>query len=252
MIGGVTMKRIMMNKNKMSINNINKTNKTKTQKDIMKVLMTSAMFLIFILFLSNQTFAIRASLGNSRMILRVNVSKGHPGVLSGFITVNNYNPYPVQVMVLPDQVLSSLDTQVKPQAFTLQPNESKDVSFKVTVYEPGRYDGKLLVSYRGRPLNSSRDEQVGLSATIIIFAHGESSGLKPKQNNKNPSQDSNQANQGSNTQTQPNQPQQGQSQSNIVSEPSKIKPNTIVGLIITIVIVVIGLLLFKLLQKRTR
>ena len=240
MIGGVTMKGIMMNKNKMSINNINKTNKTKTQKDIMKVLMTSTMFLIFILFLSNQTFAIRASLGNSRMILRVNVSKGHPGVLDGFITVNNYNPYPVEVMVLPDQVLSSLDAQVKPQAFSLQPNESKDVSFKVTVYEPGRYDGKLLVSYRGRPLNSSRDEQVGLSATIIIFARGESSGLNPKQNDQNPGQGSNQgSDQGSNTQTQPNQ-----SQSNIVSEPSKIKPNTIVGLIIIVVIIVIGLLLY--------
>jgi hypothetical protein len=53
--------------------------------------------------------------------------------------------------------------------FTLQANETKDARFEIIVSEPGRYDGKIYVSFNpdGENVNESG---VGLASNIIIFA----------------------------------------------------------------------------------
>lgn len=217
--------------------------------------------LFFALINSIMVFSITASISNPRMVLRVNVSKETPGYLENAITVNNNNDYEILVEVQPDDVLKSLNAELSTTRFKLMPNESKNVNFKLTVTNVGLYDGKLLVSFRGKPLDSLTEEQIGVAAGIVVIASGENyTGVinqkpKPTQsptNTQTPTQKPT-------TETEPKPEQnitknenmqnpnwQENSEGEIISKGE----NPLIGVLIMIIIVGIGVILFLKIKRR--
>ncbi|MGB9749029.1 MAG: hypothetical protein ACP5OZ_02440 [Candidatus Woesearchaeota archaeon] len=217
--------------------------------------------LFFALISALTTNAITASIANPRMVLRVNVTKENPGFLENSIRITNNNDYETLVEVQPDDVLNSLNAELSETRFKLMPNESRDVSFKLTVTSVGLHDGKLLVSFRGKPLNSTSEEQVGLAAGIVVIAYGENytgtigaKGAKPKPTSsptktetpaENQNEKPNQANT-DNLSGQVSGQTSGQTGAspNTTAEIVSRGTNPLVGILIIIIIVGIGVFLF--------
>jgi len=139
------------------------------------------------------SYDISASIGNSHMVLYPNVTPGTDTVIEKYIAVNNINPIDVIVSVKPTEEFEQYATVLDP-AFVLAPNETRNARFTVTINQPGRYDGKILVSFlpASNPLNASG---VGLASNIIIIARNSTivaPELPPAQSNEtttNPSTD---------------------------------------------------------------
>lgn len=118
----------------------------------------------FILLMSVNVFAITASIGNSRMILRLETGE----TIEKFILVRNTNDERVTVDLsatgeLADRV--SLDEE----SFTLEAGEEKNAYFTISALEEGTYETKINVRYSPQEGGNG----VGLTSTIIVIASGE-------------------------------------------------------------------------------
>ena len=140
---------------------------------ILRLCFLLSIFVISLLTLTTGAFGITASLSNPRMVLRVNVSKNAPAVITKTITISNNNDYDVDVILEPDETLRNLGMELSETTFSMAPNTSKDINFKLTVKKTGFFEGRLYITYRGTPLNSTRAEQIGLAAFIGVIATGE-------------------------------------------------------------------------------
>jgi hypothetical protein len=131
--------------------------------------------LIIFLAVTSSACAITASLGNSRMILRANVTPETPALLNGSIIVNNVNPNPIQINITTDDVLKkNLSIVLTETIFELQPDEDREVFFTLKAYRPGTYDGKLFVAYSMATVvnGTNKTEHAGMAANIKAIIYG--------------------------------------------------------------------------------
>jgi hypothetical protein len=107
-------------------------------------------------------------MGNVRMVLYPDVYPGETTVINKTIKVNNVNDIEVGILLSTEGNFSDIINIIDGN-FTLGVNESIDAKFQILLDKPGRYDGKIFVTFnpQGNDLNSS---PVGLASNIIIFA----------------------------------------------------------------------------------
>ncbi|HLC31916.1 MAG TPA: hypothetical protein VJK51_04565 [Candidatus Nanoarchaeia archaeon] len=103
--------------------------------------------------------AITASLGNSRMVLRL--EKGEE--VERYLTLKNVNDVPVTIDLDTAGELANSISLVD-TSFILQPNEERRAYFTVKVSKDGQREGKINVRFTPPEGNG-----VGLSATIIAL-----------------------------------------------------------------------------------
>ncbi|MFH1510527.1 MAG: hypothetical protein ABIF10_02455 [Candidatus Woesearchaeota archaeon] len=114
--------------------------------------------------------ALTASIGNARMIIHTDASPEQPAVIQKSIRVNNVNDVPVQIGLRSQGDIKDY-TEVLDKGFTLQPGETVDARFVITLEYGGTYEGKILVDFF--PVEgSTKQTPVGLASTVIIISQG--------------------------------------------------------------------------------
>jgi hypothetical protein len=117
--------------------------------------------LVLIIFLINSVFAITASIGNARMILRAKTGD----IIEKTILVRNINDEPVRIQAKISGDLEKYIT-IKENNFTLVAGEEKDMPFTIKVAKEGTTETKINIQFS--PLG--KEGGVGLSSTIIVIA----------------------------------------------------------------------------------
>lgn len=124
------------------------------------------LILILATLLVSSVYALTGSIGNARAIVNVEI-KDEPITLERTVLVNNVNDEPVKIDLEAGGDIIDL-TEIVDKEFTLQPDESKDARFKVTLRQPGTYQGKIYVRFS--PLEKGTG--VGLTSALIISVTG--------------------------------------------------------------------------------
>jgi hypothetical protein len=104
--------------------------------------------------------ALTASIGNSRMVLKV-----APGdTVEKYILVRNTNDVPVTIKLDPNGDLAD-DVELVESIFELDVGEERKAEFSIEVKEMGTSETKINVGF-----SAENKTSVGLSSTIIIFS----------------------------------------------------------------------------------
>ncbi len=125
------------------------------------------MLCVLLLLLIPASYAITASIGNAKMVLKPAVIEGKTTVIDKTIKVNNVNDVPVNITIEAQGDIVEI-TEIFDKSFILQPGESKNAMFRISLDYGGYYEGKLGVSFKP----TEGGQGVGLSSTIIIIAQG--------------------------------------------------------------------------------
>ncbi|MFH0977667.1 MAG: hypothetical protein V1837_00050 [Candidatus Woesearchaeota archaeon] len=205
----------------------------------------SLVLVFFVVVCALPVYALTASIGNARMILNTEVVAGTPTVLEKSIKVNNVNNVSVDVTLVTSGDIKSF-TEMLDKTLTLQPGESKDARFVMSLQYGGRYDGKILVTFKPSDPNV-KSTPVGLASTIIIIAQGPANPNPPQPDTEdtdvvpNPTVDSG---------TVDEQP--SDNKTTTVKEPTKVpgKANPAIGIAIIIAVLAIGSILYWWYMKR--
>jgi len=179
---------------------------------------------VLLLVLTTSVLALSASIGNARMVLYPKIAPGEKATIEKTILVRNINNVSVLIHLDPLQDLTNM-TEILDNDFVLEPLQEKDARFKLTIKEPGRYEGNIAVSFT--PVEDIQGAGgVGLLSNIIIIAR-----------------EGNETTQiGINQTTQTNQTQPTHEKGPIA--------NPLMGLGIVLIIIVIGLIVFLKFSKR--
>lgn len=108
--------------------------------------------------------ALTASIGNSRMVLRLDVNEE----IEKSILVKNVNDVPVTISVFASGDLEK-NVKLEDKNFTLNAGEERNVFFKIKAAKAGTTETNINIQFMPEEGNS-----VGLSATVIIIAGGSS------------------------------------------------------------------------------
>ena len=115
-------------------------------------------------------YSLKASIGNARAVLRVEASPEEPAIIERTILVNNKNDVPVKITVSPEKDFEKF-VEVLDEEFVLEPGESKNAEFILTIDRGGTIEGRILVGFS--PADpESKENSVGLSSTLIIISEG--------------------------------------------------------------------------------
>ncbi len=115
-------------------------------------------------------YALSASMGNAKAILRVNASPEDPAIIERTILVNNKNDIPIIINITPTKDFEKF-VYIKDNGFIMQPGESRKARFTLTIDRGGKIEGRLNVAFI--PADpEARDSMVGLAASIIILSDG--------------------------------------------------------------------------------
>lgn len=125
-----------------------------------RTIILSVFALLIVVSLIYSSSALTASIGNSRMVLRV-----APGQSIGrSILVQNVNNVSVTINLLPDGDLANYIT-IAENNFTLLPGDEKKVNFTIQPQKEGTTTSRINVKFTPDKGNS-----VGLASTIIVHA----------------------------------------------------------------------------------
>ena len=130
----------------------------------MKLIKVLCMLLLLLIPVS---YAITASIGNARMILKPAVIEGKTTIIDKSIKVNNVNDVPINITLEAQGDIVEI-TEIFDNSFILQPGESKNAMFRISLDYGGYYEGKIGVSFKP----TEGGQGAGLSSTIIIIAQG--------------------------------------------------------------------------------
>jgi hypothetical protein len=190
------------------------------------------------------------------MILNTEVKEGTPTVLQKTVKINNVNNISVVVTLTPSGDIKSF-TQMLDNELSLMPGESKDARFVMSLQYGGRYDGKILVTFK--PADPTvKATPVGLASTIIIFAAGPQNPNPPANETEEPTQPT-QPNIPTEPNTQPQPTNQNNTQPNQqptrwpLTQPSNqggMKPNPGIGIAIILFVLIIGSIVYWWYMKR--
>lgn len=131
----------------------------------MKLKWTVAVFIILIFFSYSISLvnAITGSIGNARMVLRVNTGDK----VEKYVLVKNVNEVPVNIELIKSGDLADY-IEIKENNFTLAPGQDRKVYFTIDIREPGTSESKINVKFSPKEVGNG----VGLSSTIIVIAEG--------------------------------------------------------------------------------
>jgi hypothetical protein len=139
-----------------------------------KRLIVSALLASFILLsVISQVSAITGRLGNSRMVLRLDVGEEARRNL----LIENVNDVPLTIELVASGDLAG-NVEFEENSFTLQPGEEKKAYFTISTKEPGTTETKLNVMFK-----PPQGTGVGLSANVIVIAEGDAIGENPDETN---------------------------------------------------------------------
>jgi len=126
-----------------------------------RTIITLALSAVLILLISvSSVLAITGSIGNSRMILRLEQGEK----VERYILVKNVNDIPVTIDLFASGDLAD-DVVLKEDNFVLYPNEDKKAYFTITASKPGTTETKINVKF-----TPEEGAGIGLSSTIIVIA----------------------------------------------------------------------------------
>ena len=130
-----------------------------------EIISTTLALLIFVSF-AVQVSAITASIGNSRMVLRVS-----PGEeIRKYILVKNVNDVSINVEMSPSGDLAE-EVEIEEANFSLNAGEEKRAYFTIKTNEEGTTETKINIKFS--EVSEGRGKSgVGLSSTIIMIASG--------------------------------------------------------------------------------
>lgn len=130
------------------------------------VVKTGVVILFFVLVsisLISYASAITGSIGNARMVLRVETGD----TVEKYILVKNINDVPIDVKVTAAGDLAD-DIEILDDEFTLEPNSERKAYFRVKIKKEGTTESNINIQFTPEEGNG-----VGLSSTVIIIAKGE-------------------------------------------------------------------------------
>ena len=122
-----------------------------------------AVFLISFLSLNVLASGITASIGNSRMVLRLETGE----TIEKYILVRNVNDQKVTVDLSSTGELADR-VKIKDESFELEPGEEKNAYFTISARDEGTTETKINVKFTPKEGNG-----VGLTSTVIVIASGE-------------------------------------------------------------------------------
>lgn len=125
----------------------------------LKIFSISIIFLFLLIGFVGSVYAITGSIGNARMILRVDQGD----TIERYILVKNVNDESLNIEVTGS---GDLKVDIKDDVFTLGPNEDKKAYFTIKVNKAGTTESKINVKFS--PIDGGNG--VGLSSTVIIIA----------------------------------------------------------------------------------
>lgn len=130
----------------------------------MKLKWTVGVFIILI-FVSSISLihAITGSIGNARMVLRVNTGD----MIKKYILVKNVNEVPVNIELIKSGNLAD-NIEIKDNNFTLAPGQDRKAYFTIDIREAGTSESKINVKFSPKDGGNG----VGLSSTVIVIAKG--------------------------------------------------------------------------------
>jgi hypothetical protein len=120
--------------------------------------------LIIISLLIGEALAITGSIGNSRMILRLETGEK----IEKYVLVRNVNEESVDISISTTGDLKDY-VELKEEKFTLGPGEEKKAYFTIYSPEKGSSETKINIAF-----TPEEGHGVGLSSTVIVVAEGES------------------------------------------------------------------------------
>ena len=133
-------------------------------------LLKSVVLIALFLILASQAFALSATLGNSRMILRPEITPGQETKVERSIFLKNANEFPVVVVLSVDEKYSKIISFPKKE-YALDNNAEIDAPFTITLKEEGYYDIKIYVLFKPNDL-AVKDSPVGLTASVVVITTG--------------------------------------------------------------------------------
>ncbi len=122
--------------------------------------------LIMLSLLIGEALAITGSIGNSRMILRLETGEQ----IEKYVLVRNVNDVPVDISISVSGDLEKY-VELKEEGFTLDAGKEKKAYFTIVSPEAGSTETKINVAF-----TPEEGHGVGLSSTVVVIAEGESQG----------------------------------------------------------------------------
>ncbi|MBW2971042.1 hypothetical protein KY320_02680, partial [Candidatus Woesearchaeota archaeon] len=110
------------------------------------------LIILSILLVAPTVFALSASIGNARMILYPEIVAGKETVIEKTILVKNVNNVSIEVELTAHGDLEEM-VEIIDSNFILEPFESREAAFTLTVTQPGRYEGNIAVAFSEYPEN---------------------------------------------------------------------------------------------------
>ena len=150
------------------------------------------MLLLCFLLITTFVGATTGSIGNSRMVLRIN-----PGeTIEKFVLVKNVNNVAVTIDLFATGDLAA-STIIKDTHFTLQPGEQKNAYFTIRAPNEGTTETRVNVQFK-----PTKGASVGLSSTVVVIAKANTNS---DNNNNNQHNNTNNNQNNNNTNTNNNQ-----------------------------------------------
>ena len=118
--------------------------------------------ILILLVIIPSTFALTASIGNSRMVLRLDQNEE----IERSILVKNVNDVPVTINAFATGDLAKYITLEK-ESFELSPNDEEKLFFTINAKKSGTTESKINIKFIPEEGNG-----VGLTSTIIVIAGG--------------------------------------------------------------------------------
>jgi hypothetical protein len=131
-----------------------------------KKTIVTVLLLVMLVGIVSSCYALTANIGNARMILRAQVGD----TIERSVLVKNVNNVTVKIDAVVVGDLAK-DLVLKNSNFTLEPNQEKNIDFKVKVTKNGTSETKINIGFSP---TDGKGGAVGLTSTIIIIAGGDS------------------------------------------------------------------------------
>ena len=214
-------------------------------------------FLIALALILPLAYSLSASIGNAKVVLRVNASPEEPAILKRTILVNNKNDIPVNITLTPAEEFEKF-VDIKDKQFTLQPGESKKAEFTLTIDRGGTIEGRIIVQFSPADAET-KENSVGLASTILIISEGPiieepEEKIEPEENLTTVEKKLESADNATNEQPEAENFDETEKPATAArqdtTEPKKeYGPNPVIGILIMVVIVAIGVGLFFVVSK---
>ena len=125
--------------------------------------------LIFALMLVSSAMAMTATARPAKMVLRANVTEGFKTLEESYFFVENKNNFSSNITIEPMQKLAGI-IKLNETAFTLQPNETRQVGFVAELTEVGNFTGDINVMFK--PVdNTTAETPLGVSIGMQIYTY---------------------------------------------------------------------------------